>query len=112
AELTAKIRSALETTIGFPWVSGEITNLRLQSSGHTYFTLKDQYAQISCVLFKADARAFDRALLQDGQTIIIQAEMTVYEPSGQYQLRVMNIELQGTVKLQPAFERLNQKLNA
>jgi exodeoxyribonuclease VII large subunit len=112
AELTSKIRSTLETAIGFPWVSGEITNLRLQTSGHTYFTLKDQYAQISCVLFKADARNFDRALLQDGQTIILQGEMTVYEPRGQYQLRVINLELQGAGKLQAAFERLKQKLNA
>jgi exodeoxyribonuclease VII large subunit len=111
-ELTAKIRSTLETTVGFPWVSGEITNLRLQTSGHTYFTLKDQYAQISCVLFKADVRSFDRALLKEGQTVILQGEMTVYEPRGQYQLRVINLELQGAGKLQAAFERLKQKLHA
>lgn len=112
AELTAKIRHTLETTVGYPWVSGEITNLRLQTSGHTYFTLKDPYAQINCVLFKADARAFDRSLLQDGQTILLQGEMTVYEPRGQYQLRVTTLELQGAGKLQAAFERLKQKLNA
>ena len=112
AELTAKIRTTLESSIGHPWVSGEITNLRLQTSGHTYFTLKDQYAQISCVLFKADARSLERALLQDGQTVILQGEMTVYEPRGQYQLRVINLELQGAGKLQAAFERLKQKLNA
>jgi exodeoxyribonuclease VII large subunit len=112
AELTAKIRTTLEASIGFPWVSGEITNLRVQSSGHTYFTLKDQYAQISCVLFKADVRSFDRALLKEGQTLILQGEITVYEPRGQYQLRVMNVELQGAGKLQAAFERLKQKLNA
>jgi exodeoxyribonuclease VII large subunit len=112
AELTAKIRATLESNIGHPWVSGEITNLRLQTSGHTYFTLKDPYAQISCVLFKADARSFDRGLLQDGQTLILQGEMTVYEVRGQYQLRVTNIELQGAGKLQAAFERLKQKLSA
>src|ERR1051325_7415700 len=112
AELTAKIRTTLEASIGFPWVSGEITNLRLQTSGHTYFTLKDQYAQISCVLFKADVRSFDRALIKEGQTVILQGEMTVYEPRGQYQLRVINIELQGAGKLQAAFERLKQKLHA
>jgi exodeoxyribonuclease VII large subunit len=111
-ELTAKIRSTLEATVGFPWVSGEITNFRLQTSGHTYFTLKDQYAQISCVLFKADVRSFDRSLLKEGQTVILQGEMTVYEPRGQYQLRVINLELQGAGKLQAAFERLKQKLQA
>src|SRR5947199_10449687 len=79
AEVTSKIRSTLETNVGFPWVAGEITNFRLQTSGHAYFTLKDQYAQISCVLFKADVRSMDRDLLKDGQTIILKGEMTVYE---------------------------------
>src|SRR6185295_14729722 len=111
-ELTAKIRSTLEASVGFPWVSGEITNLRLQTSGHVYFSLKDQYAQISCVLFKADARSVDRSILKDGQTILIHGELGVYEIRGQYQLRVLAVELQGQGKLQAAFERLKQKLNA
>lgn len=112
AELTAKVRNALAKEVGHAWVSGEITNLRLQSSGHAYFTLKDQYAQLACVLFKADARSVDRALLKDGQTIVVHGEMTVYETRGQYQLRVLAVELQGEGKLQAAFERLKQKVNA
>ncbi len=112
AELTAKIRALLEGNVGRAWVSGEITNLRVQASGHAYFTLKDLYAQVSCVLFKADARAVDRSLLKDGQTVVLQGEMTVYEPRGQYQMRVVAVELQGQGKLQAAFERLKQKLNA
>jgi exodeoxyribonuclease VII large subunit len=112
AELTAKVRNALEEKVGHAWVTGEITNLRLQTSGHAYFTLKDQYAQLGCVLFKADARSVDRSILKDGQTIVVHGEMTVYEPRGQYQLRVLAIELQGEGKLQAAFERLKQKLNA
>lgn len=112
AELTSKVRNLLETNIGHAWVSGEITNFRLQTSGHAYFTLKDLYAQVNCVLFKADARAVDRSLLKDGETIVLHGEMTVYEPRGQYQLRVIAVELQGVGKLQAAFERLKAKLNA
>jgi exodeoxyribonuclease VII large subunit len=82
AELTAKVRSLLETNVGHAWVSGEITNMRLQTSGHAYFTLKDLYAQISCVLFKADARGLDRSLLKDGQTIVIQGEIPIARRGG------------------------------
>lgn len=112
AELTSKVRTLLEANIGYAWVSGEVTNFRLQTSGHAYFTLKDLYAQIQCVLFKADARSIDRALLKDGQKLILQGEMTVYEPRGQYQLRVVAVELEGEGKLRAAFERLKQKLSA
>ena len=112
AELTSKVRTALEKDVGFAWVAGEISNFRLQSSGHVYFTLKDQYAQLTCVLFKADARSIDRALLKDGQTIIVHGEMSVYEARGQYQLRIVNVEFQGEGRLQAAFEKLKQKLNA
>src|SRR5688572_5486702 len=56
AELTAKVRSSLEKEVGIAWVAGEITNFRAQGSGHCYFALKDFYAQVSCVLFKQDAR--------------------------------------------------------
>jgi exodeoxyribonuclease VII large subunit len=112
AELTAKVRTLLETNLGHAWVSGEITNFRLQTSGHAYFTLKDLYAQVQCVLFKSDARALNRAHLRDGQTIVLKGEMTVYEPRGQYQLRVTAVELQGQGKLQAAFEALKQRLNA
>src|SRR6185503_6828330 len=110
-ELTAQIRRTLEKQIGQVWVTGEVTNLRLQSSGHIYFTLKDASAQLSCVLFRGEAPA-SRNLLQGGQKIIVQGEITVYEPRGQYQLRVARVELQGVGALQLAFERLKQKLQA
>lgn len=110
AEITGQVRVALEKEIGHAWVTGEISNLRVQSSGHVYFTLKDQYAQLACVLFKADARSFNRSLLKDGEIIVVHGEMTVYEPRGQYQLRIIAVELQGQGKLQAAFEALKQKL--
>jgi len=110
-ELTSQIRRILEAQIGHVWVTGEITNLRNQSSGHIYFTLKDANAQLSCVVFRGELYV-DRSLLQDGRKVTLAGELTVYESRGQYQLRVTQAELQGAGALQAAFERLKQKLNA
>jgi exodeoxyribonuclease VII large subunit len=110
-ELTSRIRRLLEKEIGQVWVTGEITNLRLQNSGHIYFTLKDAGAQLSCVLFRGEPQA-DRSLLQDGRKVTLGGELTVYEVRGQYQLRVTAVELEGLGALQAAFERLKQKLKA
>src|SRR5882757_5890691 len=110
-DLTGQIRRLLEKQVGQVWVSGEITNLRAQSSGHIYFTLKDSTCQLSCVLFRGEARA-TRDLLADGQKVVLQGEITVYEPRGQYQLRVTAAEPQGVGALQAAFERLKRKLDA
>jgi exodeoxyribonuclease VII large subunit len=109
AELTAQVRRLLEQHIGSVWVGGEITNLREQSSGHIYFTLKDAAAQLNCVLFRDEARGA-RDLLEDGRRVILQGEVTVYEVRGQYQLIVRRVELQGVGALQVAFEKLKQKL--
>jgi exodeoxyribonuclease VII large subunit len=111
SELTAKIRRILEGQVGQVWVTGEITNLRAQSSGHIYFTLKDTGAQMSCVLFRGETQA-NRSLLQDGREVTLTGDLTVYEARGQYQLRVTRIELQGLGALQAAFEQLKAKLNA
>ena len=110
-ELTWQIKRLLEQQVGEIWVTGEVTNLRVQSSGHIYFTLKDAGAQLSCVLFRGEAQV-DRSLLQDGRKVTLQGEVTVYEPRGQYQLRVTKVELQGIGALQVAFEKLKQKLKA
>ncbi len=111
-ELTTSVKRLLEREIGQIWVTGEITNLRIQSSGHVYFSLKDSIAQLSCVLFRGEARTINRDLLSDGQKVVLQGEITVYEARGQYQLRVVTVELQGVGALQIAFEKLKQKLNA
>ena len=110
-ELTCEIRRILEGQVGHIWVTGEITNLRNQSSGHVYFTLKDANAQLSCVLFRGELFV-DRTLLEDGRKVILGGELTVYESRGQYQLRVTQAELQGAGALQAAFERLKEKLKA
>ena len=110
-ELTWQIKRLLEEQVGETWVTGEVTNLRVQSSGHIYFTLKDAGAQLNCVLFRGETQV-DRSLLQDGRKVTLQGEVTVYEPRGQYQLRVTKVELQGIGALQAAFEKLKQKLKA
>jgi len=111
AELTADIKRLLEKSVGSVWVGGEITNLRAQSSGHIYFTLKDAAAQLSCVLFRGTMAA-QRHLLADGRKILLQGDVTVYEARGQYQLIVRTVELQGIGALQVAFEKLKAKLAA
>src|SRR5450432_2753187 len=111
SELTTQIRALLEKQIGQVWVSGEVTNLRAQSSGHMYFTLKDAAAQLSCVLFSRE-KVPHRELLADGQKVLLQGDVTVYEARGQYQLIVRAVELQGVGALQIAFEKLKQKLAA
>lgn len=111
SELTTQMRGLLEKQIGLIWVSGEITNLRAQSSGHIYFTLKDAAAQLNCVLFSRE-RVAQRELLADGKKVLLQGDLTVYEARGQYQLIVRAVELQGVGALQIAFEKLKQKLTA
>ena len=111
SELTRQIKRLLELNVGFVRVTGEITNLRIQSSGHAYFTIKDAGAQLSCVLFRGE-RGARRELLEDGQKVLLGGDVTVYEARGQYQLVVRAIELQGVGALQAAFEKLKQKLLA
>src|SRR5580765_1634551 len=111
SELTTQIKRLLEKQVGTIWVSGEITNLRVQASWHIYFTLKDAGAQLSCVLFSRE-NVLHRELLADGQKVLLQGDVTVYEARGQYQLIVRAVELQGVGALQIAFEKLKQKLAA
>ena len=111
AELTTTVRKLLEKEVGEVWVTGEVTNFRAQASGHCYFTLKDASAQLSCVLFRGEAAA-NREFLADGQKLLVQGTLTVYETRGQYQLIVRALEPQGIGALQLAFEKLKRKLQA
>jgi len=111
SEFTGNIKRQLEKQYGQIWISGEVSNLRAQSSGHLYFTIKDSAAQLQCVLFRGEVVAH-RDALKDGQKVILSGDITVYEPRGQYQLRISGIELQGIGALQLAFEKLKQKLQA
>jgi exodeoxyribonuclease VII large subunit len=108
-EVTAAVRRLLEERVGTVWVTGEVSNLRAQTSGHIYFSLKDANAQLACVCFRDDARS-TRDLLQDGRKVVLKGDVTVYEARGQYQLIVTSVELEGVGALQIAFEKLKQKL--
>ena len=107
-ELTRSIRSLLESEVGSVWVEGEISNHRRQSSGHQYFTLKDERSQLPCVLFRGNAAA----TLADGMQVQLYGELTVYELRGQYQLVVQLAQPKGVGSLQARFEALKRKLAA
>lgn len=109
SELTRSIRGTLETKFGAVWVEGEISNYKLQPSGHQYFTLKDQRAQISCVIWR-DTIAPPRQPLVDGTQVQVYGTVTVYETRGQYQLSVQVLQPRGVGLLQAKFEALKRKL--
>lgn len=109
SELTRNIRIILEDSFPDIWVEGELSNLRTPSSGHIYFTLKDEYAQLPCVLFRMNANTI-KFELENGLKVVLSGRITVYERSGQYQLNVENIEPKGLGALQLAFEQLKIKL--
>jgi exodeoxyribonuclease VII large subunit len=110
-ELTRAIRGALETKFGAVWVQGEISNYKLHPSGHQYFTLKDQRAQIACVIWR-DAMAPPRQPLVDGAQVQVYGTVTVFEARGQYQLNVQILQPRGVGVLQAKFEALKRKLEA
>ena len=110
-ELTRAIRGALETRFGAVWVRGEISNYKSHPSGHQYFTLKDQRAQIACVIFRNTLPPFARPL-SDGAQVQVYGNISVFEARGQYQLSVQILQAQGVGLLQAKFEALKRKLEA
>lgn len=109
AELTRQIRGALETRFGAVWVQGEISNYKLHPSGHQYFTLKDQRAAISCVIFRNTFPPTAQAI-SDGAQVQVYGSVSVFEARGQYQLNVQILQTRGAGLLQAKFEALKRKL--
>ena len=109
-DLTAGIKLLLEDTFPAIWVKGEVSNLKYQSSGHIYFSLKDNRAQIGAVMFRGDAQRLPFQL-KDGMEVIVFGNISVYEPRGNYQLIVRQCVEEGVGKLQAEFERLKRKLS-
>jgi len=107
--LTAQIKEILEDQVGEVSVQGEISNLRHQSSGHYYFTLKDEGSQIPCALFKGSAGRLAVAP-KDGAKVVAAGEVSVYAPRGAYQLIVRSLEPVGKGDLHQRFEELKRKL--
>jgi exodeoxyribonuclease VII large subunit len=109
AELNARIRGLLGDEFDDIWVAGEISGSKTATSGHCYFTLKDQDAQLRCVCFRQSLR-YLKFKPQDGMAVLARGRIDVYEQRGEYQLLVEAIEPQGHGALQFAFEQLKKKL--
>ncbi len=111
SELTARISQTLSTQFSNLWVEGEVSNYRPAQSGHLYFTLKDEKAQVRCVCFRTQAIRL-KFKPEDGLKLIVRGSISVYEPRGEYQIYVEHIEPSGVGALQLAFEQLKKRLEA
>ena len=107
--LTQAINKSLQSQFPIVWVRGEISNLRAQASGHRYFQLKDKNCQLKAVMFRGDATG-SPYLPQEGDECLAYGEITVYEPRGEYQLRVRHLLQDGIGNLRLQFERLKKEL--
>jgi exodeoxyribonuclease VII large subunit len=107
--LTKTVKSLLEARFTDVIVEGEVSNYTHHRSGHRYFTLKDPEAQISGVIWKTRPVNFN---MKDGIKVVCRGRLTVYPPSGRYQLDVMNVRPLGVGELQKAFEEMHRRLEA
>jgi exodeoxyribonuclease VII large subunit len=111
SELTAQVRGALENRFASVWVEGEISNFRAHSSGHWYFTVKDEGAQLRATCFRGVNRAI-KFRPSDGLLVRVRGRLTVYEPRGEYELLVEGLDPVGAGALRVAFEQLKERLAA
>ena len=112
SQLTAGIRTAIEDRFGQIWLEGEISNCKVwNTTGHMYFTLKDEGAQIKAVMFRTQVR-YLRFKPEDGLHVVARGRLGVYEPKGEYQIVCEHMEPHGLGALQLAFEQLKKKLAA
>jgi exodeoxyribonuclease VII large subunit len=109
--LNSAVRMILEQDLGLVWLTGELSNLAMPSSGHWYFSLKDLGAQVRCAMFKGNNRrvAFRP---QDGMQVLVQARVSLYEPRGDYQLIIESMQPAGDGVLALRFEELKRRLGA
>ncbi len=111
SEFTRRVKAVLEAGIRPGWVRGEVTNLRIQASGHVYFSLKDAGAQVRAVMFRGDAARQETKLREGGQVVVF-GEASVYEARGEYQLIVRVALDDGVGRLRREFEELKARLAA
>lgn len=110
SELNKQARQALERDVGEVWVEGELSNVSRPASGHIYFTLKDDRAQVRCALFRQRAR-FVSAPMRDGDQVKLRGRVSLFEPRGDYQLIAEAVQAAGLGELLAAFERLKTQLD-
>jgi len=111
SELNEKARAVLETNFSEISVRGEISRITKHASGHWYFTLKDERAAISCAMFRG-ANSHVKFSPKDGQKVILTGKISIYAPSGNYQLNATKMELEGAGDLDAKFRALLEKLRA
>lgn len=111
SELTAQLKLVMEGTFPLVWVSGEISNCKKASSGHIYFTLKDEDAQLAAIAWRGTAQRL-KFQLKDGLKVLAAGPIQLYETRGQYQLIAEELVPQGMGALELAFRQLHQKLDA
>ena len=111
SELNRRTREIVEGGLPLLWVSGEISNFTRAASGHCYFSLKDERAQVRCVLFRHKAARLEFAP-ENGAQVEVRALPTIYEARGEFQLGVETMRRAGLGALYEAFERLRRKLAA
>lgn len=111
SELNREVRQLIEQSLGLVWVEGEISNLARPSSGHLYFSLKDEKAQVRCAMFRQANRRLGFPPV-DGLQVLVRARVGLYEPRGDYQLIVEHMEEAGVGALRRRFEALKAKLAA
>lgn len=110
SQLTQAIKLCLEGTFPSVWLQGEVSNCKLQSSGHLYLSLKDPKAQISAVMFRGDVSTL-RVIPKDGDHVMVRGEINVYPPSGKYQLLIRELKHVGLGELLLKLEELKIKLH-
>jgi exodeoxyribonuclease VII large subunit len=109
SEITTRIKDVIETTFGSVWVVGEVSNAKVHTSGHVYFTLKDESAQIRCVMFRSNAAQVGFTP-EDGMKVYTRGQLTVYDRHGTYQIIVRTMVDAGRGDLQMAFNELKKRL--
>ena len=109
--LNSTVRMILEQDLGLVWLTGELSNLAMPSSGHWYFSLKDMSAQVRCAMFKGNNRRVPFRP-QDGMQVLVQARVSLYEPRGDYQLIIESMQPAGDGMLALRFEELKRRLGA
>jgi len=111
SELTKKVRFILESELNTVWLTGEISNFVAASSGHWYLSLKDSKSQVRCAMFKGNNRRV-RLNVVNGQQVLVRAKVSLYEPRGDFQLIIEQMENAGEGLLRQQYEQLKNKLNA
>ena len=115
SDLTKKVRLLLESELNTVWLCGEISNFIAASSGHWYLSLKDSKSQVKCAMFKGNnrkVRLTGTGIPKNGQQVLVRARVSLYEPRGDFQLIIEQLESAGEGLLRQQYEQLKSKLHA